>query len=337
MVKKVSMLLASALLTSALAGEIVQGSGASFPYSIYDKWIKEYSKQTGKKINYEKKGSSAGIKDITARIVDFAGSDKPLGKKKLKNAKVYQFPSVVGAITMSYNLPGIKSGDLKLTGEIIADIALGKISKWNDKKIQEANPSLKLPNKDIEFVHRAEGSGTTYNFTYYLALVSDEWKKEFKASKQPKWPAKKHVGMKGNNGIANYIKTTEYTLGYVDYADATHSKLAMAKVQNKDGKFIFPALKNFQEAAAKASFKKKKHFFAMIANPAGKESYPIVAATFILVPTDKDKLETTKKVTAFYDWAYKNGAADAEELGYVPLPASLTNKVRDYWKENGIN
>ncbi|MEA3352722.1 MAG: phosphate ABC transporter substrate-binding protein PstS [Campylobacterota bacterium] len=333
MKKLVTLALASTMaVTAANASDIIKGSGASFPYTVYQKWIKEYNKQTGIKVDYIKKGSSKGIKDAKARSVDFAGTDKPLSPKTLKKNKLYQFPAVVGAITMAYNIPGIS--DLRLTRAAIAEIALGNIKYWDNDIIKVANPGVKLPHKKMTFVHRADGSGTTYNFTYYLSKSNSEWKEKFGAKKSLSWPGDHHIGGKANSGVAALIKQTPYAIGYIDYADAKSNNISMAHVQNKEGYFIKPTLKSFQTAAAKASLNPKKDFYAMVADPTGKGAYPMIASTFILLPAEKPAMN--KNVTKFYDWAYNDGQEIAKSLGFVPLPDSLTTKIRKYWSDKGV-
>ena len=327
------MALASTVLVSGLsASDIVKGSGASFPYSVYQKWIKAYNKETGIKVDYIKKGSSKGIKDAKARAVDFAGTDKPLSPKVLKKDGLYQFPAVVGAITMGYNVPGVQG--IKLSRSAIVAIASGKISHWDNKLITAQNPNIKLPHEKLTFVHRADGSGTTYNFTYYLSKVSKDWRKQYGAKKSLNWPGSQHIGGKTNSGVAALLKQTKYSVGYIDYADAANNDIAMATVENKAGKYIVPTLKSFQAAAAKATLDPAKDFYAIIADPKGDDSYPMVAATFILVP--KEKAAMNKNVTKFYDWAYTDGQEIAKSLGFVPLPDSLTSKIRAYWDAKGI-
>jgi phosphate transport system substrate-binding protein len=334
MTKVLKIVLTSSVLVASLsANDVIKGSGASFPYSVYQKWIKAYNKETGIKIDYIKKGSSKGIKDAKARAVDFAGTDKPLSPKVLKKNGLYQFPGVVGAITMGYNLPNIHN--LKLSRKAIVAIANGSAKYWDDAVIAKANKGVKLPHKKLTFVHRADGSGTTYNFTYYLSKVSKKWRKKFGAKKSLSWPGDHHIGGKTNSGVAALLKQTPYSVGYIDYADAKNNDIAMADVQNRAGNYIKPELKNFQAAAAKAALNPKKDFYAVIADPKGADSYPMVAATFVLVPAEKP--QTNKKVTAFYDWAYTNGQEIAKSLGFVPLPDSLTAKIRKYWEEKGIH
>lgn len=332
MKKLVTLALAGVVAATTINASDLKGSGASFPYTVYQKWIKEYNSQTGIKIDYIKKGSSKGIKDAKARSVDFAGTDKPLSPRTLKANKLYQFPGVVGAITMSYNIPHVKK--LNLTRAAISEIALGNVKYWDDKVITIANPGVKLPHKKLTFVHRADGSGTTFNFTYYLSKSNSQWKHQFGAKKALNWPGNHHIGGKANSGVAALIKQTPYSVGYIDYADAVHAHVTMASVQNKEGYFVKPTLKAFQTAAAKASLDPKRDFYSVIADPAGKGSYPMVAATFILLP--KEATAKNKGVTKFYDWSYKNGQDIAQSLGFVPLPDTLTNKIRAYWADKGI-
>ncbi|RXJ68533.1 phosphate ABC transporter substrate-binding protein PstS [Halarcobacter ebronensis] len=330
--KKINLLLALALATSIATAADIKGSGASFPYSVYQSWIKAYHTSTNVEVDYVKKGSSHGIADMKARAVDFAGTDAPLNPDQLNEAKLYQFPAVVGAIAISYNIPNI--GELKLSREALAQIALGNVKYWDDKLITSTNKGVKLPHEKLTFVHRADGSGTTFNFTYYLSKISKEWRKDFGTKKSLNWPGDHHIGGKTNTGVAALVKQTPYSVGYIDYADAKNNGLSMATVENKEGEYIKPELKSFQAAAAKADLDPAKDFYAVIGDPVGKDAYPIVAATFILLP--KEKPEIDKKVTAFYDYSFKNSANLASELGYVPLPDSLTDKIRKYWSEKGV-
>lgn len=332
--KKIALLapLATLVLGSSVLAADFKGSGASFPYSVYQSWISGYHKATGIEVDYISKGSSAGIKDAVEKTVDFAGTDAPLDPSQLANDKLLQFPGVVGAITMSYNIPNVAK--INLSRAAISGIALGNIEYWDNDVIASANKGVKLPHEKITFVHRADGSGTTFNFTYFLSKISNDWKTQFGVKKDLNWPGDHHVGGKGNTGVATLIKQTPYSIGYVDYADAITNQLPMAVVENKDGAFVAPELKSFQAAAANADLDPKKDFFAVIADPAGKDAYPIVAATFILMP--KENIEMDKKVTAFYDWSFKNGQKEATELGFVPLPDALTAKIREYWATNGI-
>ena len=333
MTKVIKIALAASVLAGGLsANDVISGSGASFPYSVYQKWLKAYNKDTGIKVDYISKGSSKGIKDAQARQVDFAGTDKPLSPKTLKKHGLYQFPGVVGAITMGYNLPGVSN--LKLSRSAIVAISEGKLKYWDNKLITAENAGLKLPHQKLTFVHRSDGSGTTFNYTYFLSKVSKEWRHTYGAKKSLNWPGRQNIGGNKNTGVASLIKQTPYSVGYIDYADAKNNNIIMASVENKAGNYIKPELKAFQVAAAKATLDPKKDFYAAIADPKGANSYPIVAATFILLPKEKPLMN--KRVTKFYDWSYKNGQDIAKSLGYVPLPESLTAKIHKYWEEKGI-
>jgi len=312
----------------------INGTGASFPYPVYKEWIKSYHKKTGNKVNYTATGSGTGIKEIKARHVDFGGTDKPLHPKTLKKAGLYQFPTVVGGIVLGYNIPGINK--LKLSEAAIEGIVLGTIQYWDNPIIAKYNPNAKLPHKKIIFVHRSDKSGTTFNFTFYLSKMSSIWKKYYGARKLVKWPTDEQgrgVAGKGNFGVSAAIKTNAYSIGYIDYADAKKNGLNMATIQGKDKVFVEPTPANFAKGIAYAGFDPKKDFYKIIAYP--KKGYPIIASTFILVP--KEKADTNKKVTAFFDYAYKNGDTEASKLGYIPLPKSVKDQIKSYWEEKGIS
>ena len=311
----------------------INGTGATFPYPVYKQWIKGFYNETGNKVNYTGTGSGTGIKEVAARHVDFGGSDKPLSPNTLKKAKLYQFPTVVGGIALGYNIPGVKK--LKLSEAAIEGIALGTIQYWDNPVIVKYNPNEKLPHKKIIFVHRSDKSGTTFNFTYYLSKMSLIWRKYYGARKMINWPTDEQgrgVAGKGNFGVSAAIKTNPYSIGYVDYADALKNGLNMAEIQGRDGKFYAPEPQNFSEGAKFAGFNPKLDFFKVIAYP--KHGYPIIAATFILVP--QEKTDNDKKVTAFFNWAYNYGDKAASELGYVPLPSNVKAMIRKYWQEKGI-
>ena len=325
------LLLGAALAVSSFAYTIT-GTGASFPYPVYKQWIKSYYQATGNRVNYTATGSGTGIKEVALRHVDFGGSDKPLSPRTLKIAKLYQFPTVVGGIAIAYNVPGIKK--LKLSESAIKGIVLGKIKYWDNPLIAKYNPNEKLPHKKIKFVHRSDKSGTTFNFTYYLSKMSKTWNKKYGARKLINWPTDaqgRSIAGKGNFGVSAAIKTNTYSIGYVDYADAVKNKLKMVTVQAADGKFVAPTPKNFAEGAAYAGFDPKKDFYKVIAYP--KQGYPIIAATFVLVP--QEKTEADKKVTTFFNYLYNHDEI-ASKLGYVALPANVKNQVRKYWEEKGI-
>lgn len=332
MIKITTLLIVSSLFIVINANDVIKGSGASFPYSIYQKWLRTYNKETGIKIDYIKKGSSKGIKDAKKRSVDFSGTDKPLSPKFLKKNHLYQFPSIIGAIVIGYNLPGIKH--LNLSRDAIVAIVMGDVNYWDDKIIKNSNKNIQLPHEELTFVHRADGSGSTYNFTYYLSKVSRTWRKRFGAKKALNWPGNHHIGGKTNSGVAALLKQTKYSVGYIDYADAKNNIIMMASIENREGNFITPTLKSFQIAASKASLEPEKDFYSIIADPKGADSYPIITASFILLPSEKSKMN--KKVTAFYEWCYLNGQDIARNLGFVPLPKSLIKKVISYWNKRNI-
>jgi len=310
----------------------INGTGASFPYPVYKDTIKSFYKQTGNKVNYTPTGSGTGIKEVAARHVDFGGTDKPLSPKILKKAKLYQFPTVVGGIVFAYNIPGVNK--LRLSEVAVEGIVLGTIQYWDNPVIKAANPNAKLPHKKILFVHRSDKSGTTFNFTYYLSSMSKIWRKYYGAKKVINWPTDaqgRGLAGKGNFGVSAAIKTNEYSIGYIDYADAVKNKLALADIQARNGVFVSPTPKSFATGAAFAGFDPKKDFYKIIAYP--KKGYPIIAATFILLP--KEKTEVNKQVTQFFDYLYSHDEI-VSKLGYIPLPTSVKNQIKTYWNEKGI-
>ena len=331
MLKRIAsvLALASLALTSASAAEKIDGAGASFPAPLYYDWAYNYGKESHIRVNYQSIGSGGGIKQITNRIVDFGASDKPLTTKELTKAKLLQFPTVIGAIVVAYNIPGIADEQLKLKNSIVADIFAGKITMWNDPAIAADNKGLKLPNEKIVVVHRSDGSGTTYNFTYYLTKSSESWANTYGAGKAIDWAV--GMGGKGNEGVSNLLKQTPYTIGYIESAYKEKNNLAAATLQTASGKWVSAREENFKAAAQYASWTKKDNFYALLALQPGDTSYPVVAATFILLP--KEKKEMDKKVTAFFDYAYKTGDESAKKLGYVPLPESTKKMIREYWAE----
>ncbi len=329
MVKKLGLSLLLGTTFLATAGEL-NGRGASFPGPLYQAWTQSYFKETGKKVNYTPTGSGDGIKAISKRQVDFAGSDKPLKPKKLDKKKLFMFPTVVGSIVLAYNLDGIKDNELKLSRKAIAAIFSGKAKYWDDAVIKANNKDLKLPHAPITVCVRADKSGTTYNFSYFLHQIDPS----FKVSKKPHWAAPKVVEGKSNAGVTANIKQIKNSIGYIEYSYKLKSNLPAAQIENKEGKFIAPTMQSFQNGAKYASWSKDKHFYALIADPKGENSYPIVAATFILLP--RENKEKDKEVTAFFDWAFQKGDTIASELGYVPLPKETKEQIKAYWKEHGI-
>jgi phosphate transport system substrate-binding protein len=314
------------------AAETLNGAGATFPYPVYSAWAYDYNKVTGMQLNYQSIGSGGGIRQITERTVDFGASDAPLSSEQLRKDKLIQFPAVIGGVVPVVNLPGVKAGDMKLDSEAVCKIYLGEIKKWDDPKIKSLNPGVKLPSIDITVVHRSDGSGTTAIFTNYLSGVCPEWKSKVGAGTSVNWPV--GIGGKGNEGVANYTKRTADSIGYVEFAYAEQNKLASVHLKNPAGTIVEPSFKTFEDAAATAQFDPKQDFNLWLVNAPGKNSWPIAGATFILLA--KEKSDSNKKVTAFYDWAFKNGDRKAKELVYVPLPTPLKDKVRTYWKEQGI-
>ncbi|MBD3801230.1 MAG: phosphate ABC transporter substrate-binding protein PstS [Campylobacterales bacterium] len=325
-----ALTLASFALTSASAADKISGAGASFPAPLYCDWAFNYGKETHNSVNYQSIGSGGGIKQITNRIVDFGASDKPLTTKELAKAKLLQFPAVIGAIVVAYNLPGIADEQLKLSNTLVADIFAGKITMWNDPAIAAENKGLALPNEKIIVVHRSDGSGTTHNFTYYLTKSSENWANTYGAGKAIDWAV--GMGGKGNEGVSNLLKQTPYTIGYIESAYKEKNNLAAATLQTANGKWVTAREENFKAAAQYASWTKEDNFYALLALQPGDTSYPIVAATFILLP--KEKVEMDKKVTAFFDYAFKQGDESAKKLGYIPLPESTKQMIREYWTTN---
>lgn len=314
------------------AEEMLNGAGASFPAPIYSAWAHEYNKITGTRLNYQSIGSGGGIKQIKERTVDFGASDKPLKPEELAKASLLQFPAVIGGVVPVVNIPGVKAGALKLDADSLCKIYLGEIKKWSDPKIKQLNASLILPDKAITVVHRSDGSGTTAIFTDYLSHVCPAWKEKVGSNTSVSWPA--GIGGKGNEGVANYVKQASNSIGYVEFAYAKQNKLAYTLLRNKAGSFVSPNFETFENAAASGNFDSEKHFYLWLNNAPGKNAWPIAGATFILLA--KEKKDSNMKVVKFYDWAFKSGAAKAKELIYVPLPKSLQDKVRAYWKMHGI-
>ena len=316
-------------LTAASAAQIT-GAGATFPYPIYGKWAEAYHQKTGIELNYQSIGSGGGIKQIEAKTVNFGASDKPLTVDELDKNGLIQFPTVMGGIVPVVNVPGIKPGELVMDGKLVADIFLGKVKKWNDPEIAKLNPSAKLPDADIAVVHRSDGSGTTFNFTYYLSDVSPAWKDQVGTSTSVQWPV--GTGGKGNEGVANYVKQIKNSIGYVEYAYALENKMTYSKMMNKAGKVVSPTIASFQAAAAGADWKGTPGFHIILANQPGDNSWPMTAATFILLHKEVKDAEAIKNVLGFFDWAYKDGDKMAESLDYVPFPESVKDLIRQEWK-----
>jgi len=318
--------------TLVRAEEILTGAGATFPYPVYSAWAYDYNKATGVKLNYQSIGSGGGIRQITERTVDFGASDAPLPTEQLTKDKLLQFPAVIGGVVPVVNLPGVKAGEMTLDSEAVCKIYLGEIKSWDDPKIKSLNPGVKLPHGEITVVHRSDGSGTTAIFTNYLSGVCPEWKNKVGAGTSVNWPV--GIGGKGNEGVANYTARAADSIGYVEFAYAEQNKLAYTRLKNPAGTVVEPGFSAFGDAAATSNFDPKNNFDLWLVNAPGKNSWPIAGATFILLA--KEKFASNKKVVAFYKWAFQNGDDKAKELVYVPLPKTLKDKIRAYWKANGI-
>ena len=314
-------------LTAAAYAQDITGAGASFPAPLYSKWASEYNKATNLKVNYQSVGSGAGIKQIDAKTVDFGASDMPLKDEDLAQKNQLQFPTVIGGVVPVVNIVGITPGQLKLTGEVLADIFLAKITKWNDPAIKALNPSLNLPDAAIAPVRRSDGSGTTFLFTNYLSKVSADWKAKVGDGTAVNWPT--GAGGKGNEGVAAFVSRLPNSIGYVEYAYVKQNKMNFAQMRNASGAFVSPDDSAFKAAAAGADW--NKSFYQILTNQNGKDAWPITGATFILMHKVQDKPANASAALKFFDWAYKNGDKTADDLDYVPMPASVKDTIRKTW------
>jgi phosphate transport system substrate-binding protein len=332
MLKKIALvtLAASIAAGSLFAEDKINGAGATFPAPLYYDWAFNYKAESKNLVNYQSIGSGGGIKQIAKRTVDFGASDEALSTQDLAKDNLLQFPAVIGSIVVAFNVKGIPDAKLKLSNEVVADIFAGKITMWNDPVIAADNKGLDLPNQKIVVVHRSDGSGTTYNFTYYLAQSSKDWKDRFGIGKAVDWAT--GIGGKGNEGVTNLIMQTPYSIGYIENAYKEKNNLSAAILKTASGKWVEATEDNFKAAAKYATWTKDKHFYSVLALQQGDTSYPIVAATFILLP--REKADVNKKVTAFYDYAFKKGDENAKKLGYIPLPEDTKKLIREYWAEN---
>ena len=323
------------VVTGALFSPVAQaiditGAGATFPYPIYAKWADAYRKATGVGLNYQSIGSGGGIKQITAKTVDFGASDMPLKPEELDKNGLMQFPTVIGGVVPVVNIKDIGAGQLKLDGATLANIYLGKITKWNDPALVALNKDLKLPADNITVVHRSDGSGTTFIFTNYLSKVSAEWKSTVGESTAVSWKA--GIGGKGNEGVAANVQRMKNTIGYVEYAYALQNKMNTVQMKNRDGQFVKPEDSSFRAAAAGAQWDKAPGFYKILTDEAGKGSWPISGATFVLMHKVQEKPETGKEVLRFFDWTYDKGGKLASDLDYVPLPENVVKLIRAAWK-----
>lgn len=325
-----SLALSMGLLSaSVVSASDITGAGATFPYPVYAKWAEAYKAQNGTRLNYQSIGSGGGIKQITAKTVDFGASDKPLEQDELKKSGLLQWPMVMGGVVPVVNIKGIGPGAIKLTGTVLADIYMGKIKKWDDPAIVEINKGVKLPDQHIAVVHRSDGSGTTFLFTNYLMKVSKEWQEKVGNNAAVEWPA--GIGGKGNEGVANFTSQTPGAIGYVEYAYALQNKLAYTLMSNKEGEFVSPTSSTFQSAAGNADWANAPGFYLVLTNQPGKESWPITGASFILMHTTQDKPERAKTSLDFFSWCFASGSKMAEELDYVPMPQSVVKLIKDSW------
>src|SRR5215204_756350 len=307
----------------------ISGAGATFPYPIYAKWADAYKKEIGIGLNYQSIGSGGGIKQIQAKTVTFGASDMPLTSAELDKSGLVQFPTVIGGDVPVVNIEGIKSADLKLDGPTLADIFLGKITKWDDPAIRKLNPGAKLPSQAIVVVHRSDGSGTTFIWTDYLSKVSPDWKSKVGANTSVEWPV--GIGAKGNEGVANNVANTKGSIGYVEYAYAKQNKLTYVNMINKDGQTVAPEAKSFQAAAANADWEKSEGFYVILTDEPGPESWPIAGATFILIHKQPQDPAAAAEALRFFSWAFAKGDKMAEDLDYVPMPDNVVNAIKTVW------
>jgi len=331
MLKKIAAALTLALIVGAPAAQAasITGAGATFPAPVYAKWAESYAQTTGTTLNYQAIGSGGGIKQIKAKTVDFGASDKPLKPEDLQAAGLMQFPMVMGGVVPVMNLPGIASGQVKLTGTQLADIYRGVIRRWDDPLIALTNKGVALPHMPITVVHRSDGSGTSFLFTSYLAMKAPHWASDVGASDSVQWPT--GVGGKGNDGVAALVKQTPGAIGYVEYAYAKQNGMTYALMQNKAGKFVAPTAPAFAAAAAGADWSKAPGYYLLLLDQPGAASWPITGATFILMYTKQDNPAAGREVLKFFDWAYKNGDPAAQQLDYVPMPDKVKAMVRKAW------
>ena len=325
---------AAAFLSGVASSQSVDltGAGATFPYPIYSKWFSDYAQRTGVKINYQSIGSGGGIRQLSEQTVDFGASDGPMNDQELANAKggpVLHFPTVMGAVVITYNVPGV-ARPLNLSGDVIADIFSGKITKWNDARIVAQNRGVFLPNSDVLVVHRSDGSGTTYIFSDYLAAVSPSWASDLGKGKEIKWPV--GLGGKGNEGVAGQVKQMPGSIGYVELAYAKQNKLAYANVRNAAGRYVAPSIASVTAAAASMKLPKNTDYRVSIVNAPGNDSYPISSMTWILVYQNQSDRAKGAKLVNFLRWAYANGEKTASALDYAPLPKSMVAQLQNRLK-----
>jgi len=331
MIFAAAMIVAGAMgaASTAQAGASITGAGATFPYPVYSKWADTYNKETDVRLNYQSIGSGGGIKQIKAKTVDFGASDAPMKPADLNKFGLIQWPMVMGGVVPVVNIAGVASGQLKLSAENMADIFLGNIRYWNDKKIQANNPDLKLPEQGITVVHRSDGSGTTWIFTNYLSKISNNWKDNVGNNKSVQWPV--GLGGKGNEGVAAYVKRIDGSIGYVEYAYALQTQMTAALLQNQAGNYVAPTAANFQAAAAGADWAHAEGYYMVLTAQPGANSWPITGASFILMYKSQDNAAQAKEVLKFFEYSFKNGSQAAMDLDYVPMPEAVVKMVEATW------
>jgi phosphate transport system substrate-binding protein len=322
-------LAAAGLLAMAAAALDISGAGATFPYPIYAKWADVYKKETGVGMNYQSIGSGGGIKQIEAKTVTFGATDAPLKGEDLEKNGLVQFPMVMGGIVPVVNIDGVKAGDLVLDGVTLAKIFLGEVKSWDGAAIKKLNPDAKLPAQAIAVIHRSDGSGTTFNFTDYLSKMSPDWKLKVGSDTAVEWPV--GIGAKGNEGVSANLGQTKGAIGYVEYAYAKQNKLVVAKMLNRDGKVVAPTMQAFQAAAANADWNSVPGYGLILNNQPGAESWPMTAATFVLIHRQPKDPAAAAEALKFFAWAYSKGAKMAEDLDYVPMPTAVTTSVEEVW------
>jgi len=332
MFKKIIAGAAAALVMTTSFAADMTGAGATFPYPIYAKWAEGYKAATGNGLNYQSVGSGAGIKQIKAKTVDFGASDMPLKADELEKEGLMQFPAIMGGVVAVVNVEGVTPGQLKMTGPVLADIYMGKITKWNAPEIAALNPGVKLPALDVTVVHRADSSGTSFLWTDFLSKTSPAWKDSIGAGTTVKWAV--GVGGKGNEGVAANVQRIKGAIGYVEWAYAKKNKLAHTQLRNKEGVYLQPDDDAFKAAAANAEWNKAPGFGVVLTDGAGKQSWPITGVSYILMHKTQADAEKGREVVKFFDWSFKNGAPAAAELDYVPMPATVVKQVQDAWKAN---
>jgi len=321
-----------ALLWSTARALELTGAGATFPQPVIQAWAYRYYQLTGIKVSYEGIGSGGGIRQAESKTVDFGASDKPLKSRELRKYDLAQFPDIIGAVVITYNLPGLQGVSLRLDGKAVCEIFMGKIKNWDSPYLKKLNPGIKLPDLPITVVRRSDGSGTTWLFTTYLSKACRAWRKKVGAGTSVNWPV--GIGAKGNPGVTNYVKRTIGAIGYVEYTYAKQNRLPMAKLMNRDHThFVSPCVRTMQAAASHAKWDPKKDFYMDLTYKPGWNSYPITGVSFILLPLDNPH---KKQVTRFFKWAYENGDTIAEQLNYIPLPRKLVKMIYHYWKTYGV-